>query len=208
MEGKSEKMPNKHVFPPSPFIIKESTWNFNDIIVLELPDDFYAIARASDPYKCSRELKDEYIRTLGKHDASKLCDYDHYMYYAATDKALRDLVATCRTCTHVLVTNGDNGYAPSFLTESLAEDTDLVVAAFTHAARPHAPAIKLGALDLGAVLMKKEVLRHGTKSFLSSLPPQARAREVHDADYWFVQDAVDRGMTYTILTNRTLMYHH
>ena len=39
---------------------------------------------------------------------AKRCRYPNYVHYAATDRGLLELYASCPTCTHVLVTNADN----------------------------------------------------------------------------------------------------
>lgn len=116
--------------------------------------------------------------------------------------------APCGTCTHVLITNGDNAYAPDFFTEATDPQEDIVVVGFTHAREPYRPTLELGAIDMGAVLIRKRVLDGGRKLFLTSLPKGARARAVHGADFWFVKHAVDRGNSIRILKDRILMYHH
>ncbi len=181
---------------------------FNDTLLAGLPDLFYAQAKGENPFRCSKKTRKEYLKAHGAHSTYKLCDLDQYVYYKATDRALLDFVVACRTCTHVLVTNGDNGYAPSFLTTTLRQAADFSIVGFLHGAKPVAPKPELGSVDLGAVMMRKHVLDEGDRVFLNSLPRGARAREVHDADYWYVKNAIDRGATYALLSDEILMYHH
>ena len=117
-------------------------------------------------------------------------------------------MAPCEDCTHVLVTNGDNGYSPLYFTYTLQRPEDVIVTAFCHASTAYKPTpdLTLGQIDLGAVLFKKSVLRNGEKVFMTSLPIGARAKEVHDADYWFVRDAVDRGASLHV-GDPILFYH-
>lgn len=177
-----------------------------DVKVLELPDSFFSKGRADNPYVCTPEVRAGYVESEGEADTHKICDFDHYVYYLATDKAITDMVAPCEGCTHVIVTNGDNMYAPSFLRETLQRDADMAVTAICHAGMALQAQMKLGHIDLGAVLFKKRVLRGGKKTFLSSLPPGAGAKQVHDADYWFFQEAVDSGVTVSVIED-VLFYH-
>ena len=121
---------------------------------------------------------------------------------------LTDFVVPCANCTHVLVTNEDNGYAPDFLAEVAWRRKDLVIVGFTHGLIRISPRVRAGWIDLGAVLLRKRVLEDGRWVFLTSLPPGARAHEVHDADYWFVKHVVDSGFSHALIGDRILMYHH
>ena len=182
---------------------------FDDLLLLELPDSFYAEAKINQgPFSCTERVRAAYTQEFARKVVHRYCDFDHYVYYAATDKALLDFVVPCSSCTHVLVTNGDNGYAPSFLKETLRQPTDLAIVAFVHMNQPLVPAIVLGGLDLGAVLMRVSVLDEGRKVFLTSLPVGAGPKQVHDADYWMVLNALDRGLTFSLLKEKVLMYHH
>ena len=182
---------------------------FDDLLLLELPDSFYATAKASDPYACTSQIRAAYKERFDAEEVHRYCDFDHYVYYAATDRALLDLVVPCKTCTHVLVTNGDNGYAPDFLKATLRqEEADLAIVGFVHDSQSQRPVIGIGRLDLGAVMMRTKVLDGGAHLFMSSLPPEAGPKEVHDADYHIVKSALERGLTYAILRDRLLMYHH
>jgi hypothetical protein len=177
--------------------------------MLDVPDSFYAHAKAENPYNCTDKERAYFLKEYGPIDLRALCDQDHYMYFKATDRALAEFVVPCDSCTHVLVTNGDNGYAPDFFTEATRRPEDVVIVGFTHARLAYLkPKVKLTAMDMGAVLLRKRVFDGGRKLFLSSLPKGSRARAVHGADYWFVRHAVDRGMSCRILENQILMYHH
>jgi len=180
--------------------------DFDDIQLLDVPDSFYAEAKAENPYNCTEKERVHFMQDYGPADTHALCDQDHYMYFKATDRALAEFVVPCATCTHVLVTNGDNGYAPDFFAAATQPREDVVI---THVRKPFPkPRIELTMIDLGAVLLRKRVFEEGRRLFLTSLPKGARARAVHGADFWFVKHAVGRGMSYRILNNRILMYHH
>ena len=182
---------------------------FNDLSLLELPDSFYADAKTHQgPFTCTEPVRTAYTQEFDSEEVHRYCDFDHFVYYAATDKALLDFVVPCESCTHVLVTNGDNGYAPSFLKETLRQPTDLAIVAFIHMNKSEVPVIGIGGLDLGGVLMRVSVLDEGRKVFLTSLPVGAGPKEVHDADYWMVVNALDRGLTFSVLKEQVLMYHH
>lgn len=177
-------------------------------MVLDVPDTFYVQAKAENPYKCTAKERAGYAAALGANATQRLCDQEHYQYFKATDRALHDFVTTCRYCTHVLVTNGDNGYAPEFLAETVKQEKDLVIVGFTHDREKVSPKIELGSVDMGAIMLRPRVLDGGNRLFLNSLPGGARAREVHDADYWFVKHAIDSGYSLAVLEDQILMHHH
>ena len=208
----TEPNPNPNPNPnpdPNPNPPTELNVGFDDMLLLDVPDSFYAEAKASNPYACTEKERSGFLKKYGPIDTRALCDQEHYMYFEATDRALADFVVPCANCTHVLVTNGDNGYAPDFFEEATRQKEDIVVVGFTHARMPYLkPKLELGAMDMGAVVLRTRVLDGGRKLFMTSLPKGARARAVHGADFWFVKHAVDRGMSYRILGNRILMYHH
>ena len=128
------------------------------------------------------------------------------MYYQATDKALEDLLETCGWCTHVLVTNSDNGYHPNFLRDTLGAGRDLVAVDFVTQGEALDVNIGVGGIDLGAVLVSRRALEL-IRGYLPALPEAAKAKDVHDADYWFVRRGVDLGCT-TKLIHEVLFYHH
>ncbi len=181
---------------------------FDDIQLLDVPDSFYAEAKSENPYNCTDHDRATYLINLQPGAMERMCEFDDYAFYVATDRALAEFVVPCATCTHVLVTNGDNGYAPDFFYETTRRQKDIVLVRFTHDRRLSRPTIELGGVDLGAVLLRRRVLEEGRRLFLTSLPKGARAREVHDADYWYVKHAVESGFTHVLLDDLLLMYHH
>ena len=48
----------------------------------------YVPGQASNPYKCSGKVRAQYERTYKQEEVHKYCDFEHYVYYAATDRAL------------------------------------------------------------------------------------------------------------------------
>jgi hypothetical protein len=179
----------------------------NDVMLLELPDEFFAEADTPAQFQCTPLMRSEFARVHGKLKGRKICEYSNYAYYRATDEALLSVVRDCPTCTHVLVTNGDNGYAPTFLHETLKHKEELVITDFAHEGDMKVGELELGDLDLGGVLFRKSVLRGGQHTFLSSLPPGATAMEVHNADFWFAKKAVQDGASFTVV-HKLLFYHH
>jgi hypothetical protein len=137
--------------------------------------------------------------THGQLKARKICDQLNFAHYRATDEALRLVAQECDACTHVVVTNGDNGYAPNFLKETLKRAEQVVLTDFVHDGGGSAATLELGGLDLGGVVFVKVVLQGGEHTLLSSLPKDATALDVHNADYWFVKKAVERGASYAVV---------
>lgn len=191
------------------FACAEMNVGFDDLYLVELPDTFYEDVKLRDSrLTCTDAVRTRYVQEFNADEVHRYCDFDHYVYYAATDKALATFVLPCRSCTHVLVTNGDNGYAPSFLRETVRQSADLAIVGFTHRNQAQTPVLGVGGLDLGAVLMRVGVLDHGRRLFLSSLPVDAGPKEVHDADYWMVVNALERGLSFAVCKNQLLMYHN
>lgn len=175
--------------------------------VLELGDEWFAAQKTPAQFRCSQEDRETAYAPYGPDKLIKICDYANYQYYMATDKALDEMLDACEECTHVLVTNGDNAYAPEFLEETIRANADLVFTDFGHDRHFVRGMVGRGGLDLGGVLFRKSVLRGGAHTFLRGLPDTARALEAHDADFWFVQRAIDQGCSSAIL-HKLLFYHH
>lgn len=181
-----------------------------DIKVLELDDQWFERAKAGTPpqFKCTEDDRRSYA-AVGPAKVHKICGYDNYVYYLATDAALEDALRTCGNCTHLLVSNGDNAYAPGFLEETLRQGRDLVITDFVHEKESVQGGMERGHLDLGGVLFSKRVLLRGDPplSFLRALPETARALEVHDADYWFAHRAMEDHDASFAVVHKLLFYH-
>ncbi|EWM25935.1 hypothetical protein Naga_100134g8 [Nannochloropsis gaditana] len=109
-------------------LCNEMNVGFDDLYLVELPDTFYEDVKLRDSrLTCTDAVRTRYVQEFNADEVHRYCDFDHYVYYAATDKALATFVLPCRSCTHVLVTNGDNGYAPSFLRETVRQSADLAI---------------------------------------------------------------------------------
>jgi hypothetical protein len=104
----------------------------NDIHVLELSNDFF-ILNDNPSFRCSQAHLESF-EMAGKPLPwiEKLCKYNNYVYYRATDEALLETVTGCPQCTHVLVTNADNSYAPTFFAATLENRQDVIVTDFAH----------------------------------------------------------------------------
>eukprot|EP00624_Nannochloropsis_granulata_P001820 evm.model.NODE_1887_length_28976_cov_48.374657.4 len=76
---------------------------------------FFVAARdRAAPLKCTSKEAKEIARKHNKNTVRKACHYDNHVYYQATDVAVWELLEGCNWCTHMLVTNDDNGYHPEF----------------------------------------------------------------------------------------------
>lgn len=64
----------------------------------------------------------------------------------------------------------------------------------------------LGDLDLGSVLLSKEIVdRMG--GFIAALPPQATAMDAHNADWLFTEKALKVGALATVV-KKLLFFHN
>lgn len=103
-----------------------------DTHVLELSNEFF-ILNDNPKFRCT-PAHFESFEMAGKAPLyiQKLCGYNNYIYYRATDEALTETVTSCQHCTHVLVTNADNSYAPTFFAATLENKQDIIVTDFAH----------------------------------------------------------------------------
>lgn len=179
-----------------------------DVFVADTPEPFYLLAaNRSAPYRCSEQDRARYLSVGGEAYVRLHCSYDNHAYYQATDVAVLDAVRGCAWCTHVLVTNSDNGYHPDFLAATLAEQVDLVTTNFIdHGIGVMSAEWRWGEVDLGGVLATKAIVAR-TGGFIASLPPHAGPQETHDNDYWFVHRALELGATSAII-RRFLFFHN
>lgn len=161
---------------------------------------------AAQAYRCSRKQRKAYQKQWGAETTVKYCDYDNHVYYQATDRALHDVLEHCRKCTHVLVTNSDNSYHPEFLEKVLEANQDLVAVDFVTQGQNVNVSLGVGGIDLGAVLFSKSILSR-IGGYTQALPERASPKDVHDADYWFVQKGLDEGGSLVFL-HSVLFYHH
>lgn len=180
-----------------------------DVFVADTPEPFYELAtNRSAPFRCSEQDRAHYRSVGGETYVRLHCAYDNHAYYQATDVAVLDAVRGCGWCTHVLVTNSDNGYHPDFLAAALKERADLVTTDFIdHGVSVVAAEWRWGEVDLGGVLATKAIVAR-TGGFIASLPPHAGPQETHDNDYWFVHKALELGATTAIIRGRYLFLHN
>jgi hypothetical protein len=194
----------------------------------------------------------------------KICTYDNHAFYQATDVAVREMVEDCEWCTHLLVTNDDNGYHPDFFQEMLLpyfrnvgfsrsskakrmlelasktkgisgkraewnkkrnerlveeiarkeeEDRkesergwDVVGCDLTTSGYYIQAALELGKIDLGGVLLSKQIVAK-VGGFIGAMPPQGGAEEAHNADFHFCQKALSLGARATVV-ERLLFFHN
>jgi len=93
---------------------------FPHVYAVNLDQSFFVAAKdRAAPLKCTSTEASEIARKHNKNSVRKVCHYDNHVYYQATDVAVRDLLEGCHWCTHMLVTNSDNGYHPDFFRETL-----------------------------------------------------------------------------------------
>jgi hypothetical protein len=179
---------------------------YHDVEALELSQSFFTGAAAkSAPYRCSPEQRAAYLVNKGAAVTRKYCDYDNYVYYMATDVALQDVIRSCATCTHVLVTNSDNGYHPEFFAEALKQNCDVVSTDFAHEKGFLSVDWSVGSIDLGGVLMTTKVVS-AVKGYIASLPDPLEPHDIHDGDYWLIRRAIDQGFSKAVV--HKLLYYH
>ena len=64
---------------PHPQSTQSSTRGFGDIKLPDVPDSFYAEAKASNPYKCTEEEWARFRTTISIDAAHRLCENDDYV---------------------------------------------------------------------------------------------------------------------------------
>ena len=229
---------------------------FPHVYALDLHEEFYAsAAERAAPLKCTDAQLKAVAHKQGKAAMKKICRYDNHVYYQATDVALKEGV-DCAWCTHLLVTNDDNGYHPDYLKETLLEldpplkegevrklkrkkkrasskiklsskslqakrdkralaaaveqserkGWDLVATDFTTSGILLNAEWQLGSLDLGSIMLSKEIVAK-VGGFIAALPPGAGAEEAHNADWLFTKKALEIGADATIVS-KLLFFHN
>lgn len=249
---------------------------FPHVYALDLDEDFFvAAAEKAAPFKCTKAQMKELGHEMGKASMKKICRYDNHVYYQATDVALKE-VMECAWCTHVLVTNDDNGYHPDYFKETLMEldpppregeapqpkpkkkkkkksvkknssssssnvnkekevnlrekevnlkkekrallavqeeveekgrrGWDLVTTDFTTSGIFLPAEWKLGSLDLGSILLSKEIVGK-LGGFIEALPRGSGPEDAHNADWLFTKKALAMGATAKVV-NRLLFFHN
>lgn len=201
---------------------------FPHVYAVHLNETFFKTARIRAlPLQCTPDEVEGLKKWSDPMHWRKVCVYENHVYYQTTDVALKELVEGCAWCTHVLVTNDDNNYHPDYFRETLlalpvpqralprAESNngpdsrmdergwDLVTTRFTTDGSVVHAAWKLGYVDLGSVLLSKQIV---TKfgGFIAVWPP---AVDAHNADYLFMQNALDRGALATVV-DKLLFFHN
>jgi len=251
--------------------IAQSFWEdsqdpFPHVYAVDLNEAFYVeAAERALPFRCSKEMVQRMAHKHGKAAMLKVCVYDNYAFYQATDVAVREMVEGCEWCTHLLVTNDDNGYHPDFFQEmllpyiknvgpprsqskakrmlQLASKTksisskrarweekrnerltaeiakkeeeerkerergwDVVTCDFTTSGLLVHAGWELGKIDLGGVLLSKQIVAK-VSGFIAAMPPGAGAEEAHNADFHFVRRALSLGALATVV-DRLLYFHN
>ena len=101
---------------------------------------------------------------------------------------VRDFLQYCPWCSHLLVTNDDNGYHPRFLEAAFASrGWDMLTTDFAADGKLTKAAWERGYVDLGGVLATKPLIAAIGGSFTGTLPPNAGALESHDNDWWLIK---------------------
>jgi len=157
----------------------------------------------------------------------KVCGYTNDVHYLATDLGM-DLAVEKYKDSHdyILVTNADNGYHPEFFTrlvrESRASKSDVVASNFiTGSVRFVNTAFSVGYVDLGSAIISMGVVVEGGLRFSSSIPMDKlmgsklseKERSVtimrmyHDADWWYVNHAVNILQLKGGVVPQVLFYH-
>jgi len=93
---------------------------FPHVYAVNLNESFFAAANdRAAPLKCTFTEAKEIARKHNKNAVHKVCQYNNHVYYQATDVAVQELLQGCNWCTHMLVSNDDNGYHPDYFRETL-----------------------------------------------------------------------------------------
>jgi len=251
--------------------IAQSFWEnsqdpFPHVYAVDLNEAFYVeAAERALPFRCLKEMVQRMAHKHGKAAMlKKICVYDNHAFYQATDVAVREMVEGCKWCTHLVVTNDDNGYHPDFFQEmllpyiqnvgpprsskakrilQLASTTrrisskrarwekkrnerltaeiakkeeeerkerergwDVVTCDFTTSGFLVHTGWELGKIDLGGVLLSKQIVAK-VGGFIAAMPPGAGAEEAHNADFHFVRRALSLGALTTVV-DRLLFFHN
>jgi len=93
---------------------------FPHVYVVNVNQSFLVAAKdRAAILKCTSSEAKKIARKHNKNTVRKVGHYDNHVYYQAMDVAVRDLLEGCNWCTHMLVTNSDNGYHPAYFRETL-----------------------------------------------------------------------------------------
>ena len=93
---------------------------FPHVYAVNVNQSFFVAANdRAAPFKCTSIEAKKIAHNHNKNTVRKVCHYDNHVYYQATDVAVRELLEGCNWCTHMLVTNDDNGYHPDYFRETL-----------------------------------------------------------------------------------------
>ena len=156
-----------------------------------------------------QRLKDEH----SVYDISRFCDIDSPKHYFLVDVAMEWLRRQCRSCGFLLVTNGDNIYSYQFFPQlsglTLASNqSDVLYFDYVHKNTAQNNAmLKRSWIDLGAYLVRFDLIKSHNLSFLGALPDRVTAGHYHDADWHFIESAL-RVDGVSIAKISKLLYFH
>ena len=162
---------------------------------------------------CTDKYRAELARSRPDIDSlsqARVCAVDCVAHYQVTDIAISAFLQSDPSLRYLLVTNGDNMYAPSFLDDGIAafgynelnRETrrDLVISDMVHSSERLAIRAqpRVGKVDLGGVLMRVDFLVYKKlTSFVRALA-DTRGERLTPLDYFqadgnFVETAVNLG---------------
>ena len=156
-----------------------------------------------------QRLKDEH----SAYDISRYCGIDSPKHYFLVDVAMEWLRRQCRSCGFLLVTNGDNIYSYQFFPQvagsALASNqSDIIYFDYVHknAAQNNAM-LQRSSTDLGAYLVRFDLIKLHNLTFLGALPDRVTAGHYHDADGHFIESALKMGDINFTKISKLLYYH-
>lgn len=171
-------------------------------MLLVVPDSFYAYAQSNNPFKCTEKEREEFFGGFGADGVAQICDSQIYVDDKLMDRALHDFITTCRYCTHALLLDARHGFIPEFLNDVMEQDVDIAIEGSIEGGMDVTAHI-----DVGAIVLRPRVLKGGHRMILTLLPEGTRARELLNADYWFVKHAMECGYSHALIEDKVSASH-
>ena len=178
--------------------------------LLELSELYYAENCCLLQKLCTAEWKARALKLgYGDVELQRHCSINTLLHYSLTDIALEALMSSCKTCIGVFVTNGDNSYAPSFISKTIPflsshstiEDIrrsndslyEAVLVDMLHEGKAFTVTPNRGEMDLGCIMISYKFMNGTRTKFLSSLPSPAEPQDYYNADNWLVKVLIASG---------------
>jgi len=158
------------------------------------PSDEFVRDVCREPYDCNTF---HYPNSSRLADYPKICGYENEAHYWLVDRTIDYAIELASGDGHpaLLITNGDNLYKNSFLTELMSVREAVVLSEWRKGERKRCtiPEIEVGRVDLGGYIIDLDLLRTSGIRFLGSIPDfqgdvhnVAKMRAFHDNDFWLL----------------------